>query len=320
MSQLIRSCFFCLSMLWTCVAADEGCHAESSSCTCCGVTSPTETVMQLVEKVAGENYRADAPKVQRLRWQLEALFDETGADPCPPCAIRQTVVGILESDDRCCDRGPQRRISESIPLTSDEGRSILRASRYQRDLLPLLQQFEVQQEGWWCAVATATMLLNALPIDRAESKYADYRLFTQERFFEDPTCKSLGLTPGNKAGICLSQLQQVLDNKSQVSSVMHEMKEPDVALFRERVKEVLQDPRAYLLVNYSRSVADQGQGAHFSPIAAYNEDADAVLILDTAKFKYAPFWMPIELAVRAMNTPDSKNPDVFRGFLIVSAQ
>lgn len=31
---------------------------------------------------------------------------------------------------------------------------------------------------------------------------------------------------------------------------------------------------------------------HFSPIGAYNYDMDAFLIMDVAKYKYPPVWVP----------------------------
>jgi len=38
-------------------------------------------------------------------------------------------------------------------------------------------------------------------------------------------------------------------------------------------------------------IIQSGKG-HFSPIGAYNPSADAVLILDVARFKYPPHWVP----------------------------
>lgn len=34
---------------------------------------------------------------------------------------------------------------------------------------------------------------------------------------------------------------------------------------------------------------------HFSPIGGYSAKEDLVLILDTARFKYPPHWVPLEM-------------------------
>lgn len=44
---------------------------------------------------------------------------------------------------------------------------------------------------------------------------------------------------------------------------------------------------------------------HFSPIGGYSALYDMVLILDTARFKYPPHWVPVELLYKAMARVDS---------------
>lgn len=43
---------------------------------------------------------------------------------------------------------------------------------------------------------------------------------------------------------------------------------------------------------------------HFSPIGGYHAGRDMVLILDVARFKYPPHWVPLTLLWDAMNTVD----------------
>lgn len=43
---------------------------------------------------------------------------------------------------------------------------------------------------------------------------------------------------------------------------------------------------------------------HFSPIGGYHAGRDMVLILDVARFKYPPHWVPLTLLWDAMNTID----------------
>lgn len=34
-------------------------------------------------------------------------------------------------------------------------------------------------------------------------------------------------------------------------------------------------------------------GGHFSPIGGYHAPSDAALVLDVARFKYPPYWVPL---------------------------
>lgn len=45
---------------------------------------------------------------------------------------------------------------------------------------------------------------------------------------------------------------------------------------------------------------------HFSPVGGYHAESDMVLILDVARFKYPPHWVPLPLLWEAMNTTDEK--------------
>jgi hypothetical protein len=71
-----------------------------------------------------------------------------------------------------------------------------------------------------------------------------------------------------------------------------------------------------MIVAYSRQVLGQTGIGHFSPIGGYHEESDHALILDVARFKYPPHWVPVQLLYEAMNTidPDSGRT---RGYMIV---
>lgn len=55
-----------------------------------------------------------------------------------------------------------------------------------------------------------------------------------------------------------------------------------------------------LVVSFSRSALGQTGDGHFSPLAAYHEGTDQVLILDVARFKYQPYWCSVESLYGAM--------------------
>lgn len=64
-------------------------------------------------------------------------------------------------------------------------------------------------------------------------------------------------------------------------------------------------------------MSQTGDG-HFSPIGAFDESSDSVLVLDVARFKYSPHWLPLGALVKAMRAPDSVT-GLPRGWLGVRA-
>lgn len=68
----------------------------------------------------------------------------------------------------------------------------------------------------------------------------------------------------------------------------------------------LKDPSTRLLINYDRggiTQGDMGHG-HFSPIAAYSYKTDSFLIMDVAKYKYPPVWVPSSKLWGGISTMD----------------
>jgi len=85
--------------------------------------------------------------------------------------------------------------------------------------------------------------------------------------------------------------------------------------FRAAVRAAAQSgDRECIVASYSREVLGQSGAGHFSPIGGYHEGADAVLILDVARFKYPPHWARLGDVAQAMCEvdPDTARP---RGWL-----
>jgi glutathione gamma-glutamylcysteinyltransferase len=76
-------------------------------------------------------------------------------------------------------------------------------------------------------------------------------------------------------------------------------------------------PKMYLAVSYNRQVLQQTGTGHFSPIAAYDKVSNHVLILDTARFKYTPHWVPLDMLFQAMLSVDPQT-NKSRGFIALS--
>ena len=91
------------------------------------------------------------------------------------------------------------------------------------------------------------------------------------------------------------------------------------ASFRKLARRTLAQPQHYVLVNFSRATLsdDNSGGGHFSPLAAYNDKADDLLLMDVARYKYPPFWVDADLLWQAMATTDTTSGR-HRGFIVVT--
>jgi glutathione gamma-glutamylcysteinyltransferase len=69
-----------------------------------------------------------------------------------------------------------------------------------------------------------------------------------------------------------------------------------MSYFRATVDSLCSNPKAdtFLVVNFCRQKLGQTGSGHFSPIGGYHKELDLVLVLDVARFKYPPFWVPLK--------------------------
>lgn len=63
-------------------------------------------------------------------------------------------------------------------------------------------------------------------------------------------------------------------------------------------------------------IALQTGTGHFSPVGGYHPGKDMALILDVARFKYPPHWIPLPLLWEAMDTIDEATGH-HRGYALV---
>lgn len=62
----------------------------------------------------------------------------------------------------------------------------------------------------------------------------------------------------------------------------------------------------FIAADFYRADLGQSGSGHFSPIGGYNPKKDLVLILDVARYKYAPYWVSVELFYKSMCKVDSE--------------
>eukprot|EP00467_Chlorarachnion_reptans_P022901 CAMPEP_0114510510 /NCGR_PEP_ID=MMETSP0109-20121206/13837_1 /TAXON_ID=29199 /ORGANISM="Chlorarachnion reptans, Strain CCCM449" /LENGTH=567 /DNA_ID=CAMNT_0001689845 /DNA_START=80 /DNA_END=1783 /DNA_ORIENTATION=- len=178
---------------------------------------------------------------------------------------------------------------------------------------PLAEQFRTQDEPAFCGLSTLTMVLNALSIDPGRIWKGGWRWFSEEML---DCCESLERI--RKQGIAFDKLACLAScNGAAVETWRARGLDSDEEHLRQAVKEACSTSTHFLIACYSRSVLGQTGEGHFSPIAAYHEESDMVLIMDTARFKYPPHWVPLKLLVKAMQkeVEDSGKP---RGYMRLS--
>jgi hypothetical protein len=94
-----------------------------------------------------------------------------------------------------------------------------------------------------------------------------------------------------------------LENAAAASTTAED---PGLTRFRSAVVEAC-GTRAgsFLVAAYSRQSLGQTGGGHYSPIGGYHRERDAVLIMDVARFKYPPHWVPLRALYAAMKSVDA---------------
>ncbi len=73
----------------------------------------------------------------------------------------------------------------------------------------------------------------------------------------------------------------------------------------------------YVAVNYYRKAMDQPGGGHISPLGAYHQKTDSVLIMDVTPNKADWVWVKLDRLIKAMATKDTVEN---RGYLLIGQQ
>ena len=201
-----------------------------------------------------------------------------------------------------------------VALDSDEGRVLFMKSEA-APFWRLIQFYGIQPNLATCGVASCTMVLNSLPVERPVSPdHGKFRLFTAGNFFTPAVSEIASRERVYKSGMSLAELGKILATfPVEVSTVPAEKVE--LAAFRKELKQCTKGNQRLMLVNYLRKSLDQESGGHISPVAAYSPEQDRVLVLDVSTYKYPWVWVETEKLFAAMGTNGGANAS--RGYVIV---
>ncbi len=192
-----------------------------------------------------------------------------------------------------------------VSVSDALGESLLRGAHAKSDYAPLLQHFESQDLRSYCGVASGVTVLNSLG-----------RSLDQSTFFDVGSSDVKSRIEVMLGGMTLVELATFIAAHDAIVDVYH----GDALTldeFREKVRDNLHEPDNFMVVNYQREVLGQRRVGHISPIAAYDEESDLVLILDTASYNYPPTWVPLAKLHSAMAKVDPASGKT-RGFVEVS--
>lgn len=228
----------------------------------------------------------------------------------------QTCTRVVASDSSTVYMGHRVPGAPSlIDFKSPEGRAMLMACLESdapgNKYLSLSEQFLTQSSPPSCGMATLAMVLNSLRVDPGRVWQQPWRWFTEEMLI---SCYPLEM---GKIGITMEHFGHIAEcNGAAVETVYGE--EVTVNEFRQVLRDVFESSdEKRIALAFDRQILGQTGTGHYSPVGAFNENADMILVLDVARFKYPPYWVPVELMWRAMCTHD---PDTqrSRGFFILT--
>ena len=212
-----------------------------------------------------------------------------------------------------------------VDWNTEEGKSRLARSEYKTDFFQLAHNFQPQANPLYCGIASSVIVLNALRLDRnavpsqkslevvapeslggGRRSYPAYSQLTLLGERTEPVkpravieLKNAGEGGGEiDPGLKLVQLKGILEAyDTRVDLHYADADSGDaVAAFREDLRSVLADSVRFLIVNFNGSTMGASTHGHISPVAAYDEKSDSVLLLDVAGYFNPWYWAPVAIS------------------------
>lgn len=197
------------------------------------------------------------------------------------------------------------------------------------DFWALMPYYVSQQNDESCSVACVVMLVNAL---RAERQLAnDEELATQPELLQKTGSRqwAKNVAPGG-AGVSLDELGTLTrlaiplyGVRADVEVVHVDAAAPQAtARLRTVLVENEKSGRDLIVANFLQSTLTSdpaGAVGHMAPVAAYDTQADRVLIFDPDRRWYEPYWVALPTLLAAMGTSDQTSGKT-RGYIWVRSE
>ncbi|KAJ1417229.1 Phytochelatin synthase, partial [Ochromonadaceae sp. CCMP2298] len=185
----------------------------------------------------------------------------------------------------------------SVAFSSQEGKQIFRMAMLEGGLegyFHLSESFQTQGHPAWCGLGSLTTALNSLLIDPGRTWQGVWRYFDESMLdccLPLDVIRLTGITLSKLA--CLARCNGARPVLRYADAVTVEEFRADVMTVSLLQEEQGREGRAVMVASYSRKPLNQTGDGHFSPVGGYCAEKDMVLIMDVARFKYPPHWVPL---------------------------
>jgi glutathione gamma-glutamylcysteinyltransferase len=216
-----------------------------------------------------------------------------------------------------------------IPFSSTAGKAVFREALDlggMESYFPLSEQFVTQSDPAFCSLSCLSMVLNALNFDPKRIWKGVWRWISDETLQCEREICSFSKEKVRLEGMNFDEFDSFARCQGlQVEAfrlspdVRSEADSSSMAKFRERVESVSSSDKSesFMAVNFSRKPLGQTGDGHFSPVGGYHKGKDLVLIMDVARFKYPPYWVPLDILWESMAVNDAST-NLPRGYFIFS--
>jgi len=227
---------------------------------------------------------------------------------------------------------PTLRAEESKPKYGPDAIPLSVSQSYFKNHFPplfwkMIPYYVHQQNGWSCGIVSSAIALNAARaiLNLTPQLKADQPLFYESDLVQYLQ-KNQALSKYSGKGVALSELGEILRetakdfklNQLKIEAV-HLDNDSELKAKEKHLHELLmtleKSDKHLIIANFNQGVytgdADVG---HYSPVAAYDSANKKVLILDTDRQWYEPYWVSEEVFLKGMKTMD-KSTNKNRGYI-----
>ena len=207
--------------------------------------------------------------------------------------------------------------AELVYLNTPQGEQRLISAKLREPFFAMQPYVETQQNLAFCGPASIVAVMNSLGTPRpAESHLYPYNFFTQDNIFNAETQHVKSYVAVSSRGMTLAEIAGFFGALGGVKATPYYGDSLNEEQLRNLIKSALARPDARIVANYNRKTLAQEGAGHQSPIAAYDDASDSVLMLDVAKFKYPPAWIKLTDLLQSMQTIDADSGKS-RGLVVV---
>jgi hypothetical protein len=202
-----------------------------------------------------------------------------------------------------------------LPLDSPEGDARLREAVPCTVTGALIGSLATQITQSYCGLASLCTIFNALDVVPGPALFNRYEFWTQDTLLAETGTED-DVNP--RYGVTLDELAYVASRR--VRTTAYHAGNHSIDTLRSAVRDVFSDcaGRKAITCNFRRAEVTVSGGGHHSPLGAFHSATDSVLVLDTSRYKFPPYWVPLALLHKAMDTIDSSTSNT-RGWLLIDA-